>query len=803
MASTEANLERLRVFISYPRGGLGHTWAEAVQRHLETLGAEVWRDEESIREGEQDWYRRIEQGLEKSDVLACLVGQDTDHCGWQEREMLRAVARQKPIVALRIAAVALPLYLQEKQPVELRRDNQETLRVLTEALSAVWRECRARSPGEEAPAVGVDTLHGPITLQHQREIAYLSDLLYGDYSDREGRYVPVEGKERQAPSLARSLKGLRMDTEAVLRAFGQDGLARDQGREGTYPDVLDAYRDLQRRPIRRLAVLGEPGAGKSFSLERIAVEYARRALDDSQAPIPLLVPLGFWTRDAENLEDFIARQLGELGRYFAPLRDQKRAVLLLDAMNEIPPGQRTFKASQIQRLAEDERFASVVVSCREKDFAADFRLPFDTLTLQPLTPTQIQLFLHRALSRQYGAEDGPAKADAHFWQIAGGEDVRQVWAAWEKAGAIFELFWRAEDIPPNVYFATSGKQRAIWRRVRFDPRGLIRLAANPYLLTIMTALPAIPRNRAQLFAGFLQVLFDRERAAREQRHDAARVPPRKVWEAALVELAETLQRKGGAQAADGAQTALPRAECPSSVSREIIDFSVDASVLQLKGDDLRFTHQLLQEYLASHLLREASRSGSRAASDFWPTATGWERTGWEVVAEIAAESCGSDAQAQTQLIAWLGAANPEVASEVWRRLGQPDLPEALASISNRWLVHLTDVEREPDPRARAAIGRALGRFGLDRRPGVGLRPDGLPDIDWVKIPAAPFIYQETRASSTADFPHRPLSRHPRPVRRLHPGRRVPGGLAGGRGSLSDLKRRIRRGGTSPMRRERR
>jgi hypothetical protein len=61
----------------------------------------------------------------------------------------------------------------------------------------------------------------------------------------------------------------------------------------------------------------------------------------------VLVPLGFWTRDAEALQEFIEKQLGELGRYFDSLRDQKRAVLLLDAMNEIPPGQRQFKASQI------------------------------------------------------------------------------------------------------------------------------------------------------------------------------------------------------------------------------------------------------------------------------------------------------------------------------------------------------------------------------------------------------------------------------------------------------------------------
>lgn len=51
MVTTGPNLAGRRVFVSYPRGGLGHTWAEEVQSHLGSLGAEVWRDEDAIREG--------------------------------------------------------------------------------------------------------------------------------------------------------------------------------------------------------------------------------------------------------------------------------------------------------------------------------------------------------------------------------------------------------------------------------------------------------------------------------------------------------------------------------------------------------------------------------------------------------------------------------------------------------------------------------------------------------------------------------------------------------------------------------
>jgi hypothetical protein len=227
------------------------------------------------------------------------------------------------------------------------------------------------------------------------------------------------------------------------------------------------------------------------------------------------------------------------------------------------------------------------------------------------------------------------------------------------------------------------------------------------------------------------------------------VPTKEAWLAALTTLAEALQRLGqgeedAAQPGGGTRTALPRSEWPAALDADLIDFSRDASVLDLRADNLRFTHQLLQEYLASRLLLDAS-SGARPAGDFWPPEHWWERNGWEVVTEIAAESCGDDSAALTRLIGWLGEANPEVAADAWRHAGQQPLAdEPLAGLAARWLPPMTEPGQAPQPRARAAIGRAMGRFGLDQRAGVGLRADGLPDIDWVEIPGlVPFIYQDS------------------------------------------------------------
>lgn len=131
-------LDSLRIFISYPRGGAAHTWAEAVEAHLRREGARAWRDETGVREGDPNWYARIESELHAADLLVAIIGMDSEVCRWQTRELLAADQRGKTIVALRVDDRApMPLVLCEKQPVEALPDRAETLTVLVEALQRV------------------------------------------------------------------------------------------------------------------------------------------------------------------------------------------------------------------------------------------------------------------------------------------------------------------------------------------------------------------------------------------------------------------------------------------------------------------------------------------------------------------------------------------------------------------------------------------------------------------------------------------------------------------------------------------
>jgi hypothetical protein len=399
----------------------------------------------------------------------------------------------------------------------------------------------------------------------------------------------------------------------------------------------------------------------------------------------------------------------------------------------------------VRELARDGRWAALLISCRERDFEADFRLPFDTLILQPLSPLQIHQFLVKAFTDHLGdAEAGERAGLERFWRLAGGPDMAAVWSTWQKAGASWAQFWTAEDIPkenPNVFGATSGAQDELWRHLREDRRGLLQLASNPYLLTVMTALPDIPANRAQLFAGFLAQLHERERLAYLARGDhPAAVPPFASWRAALVALAQAMQvhsagAQTGSSSASEAGTTLKKPLWPALLTPDLVTFAIDASVLQRSGpEELRFTHQLLQESLASQVLLEAAGGGTPLATAFWPADRWWQRNGWEVVAELAAEACGRDETALHRLLDWLASANPEVAALAWQRVGAPTLPPGLtAPWVAHWLPRMTNVKSVPAAPARAAIGRALGLLGLDQRRGVGLRGDRVPDIDWVDI----------------------------------------------------------------------
>jgi formylglycine-generating enzyme required for sulfatase activity len=550
------------------------------------------------------------------------------------------------------------------------------------------------------------------------ELAYLERLRLEELLNTE-KYTPMAGRSEQKPSRA------EMRAVFELLPMGRERELRHEPRR-----FENAVEEIRR--LRRAVLLGEPGGGKTTTLWKLAAELAAGALDDRAAALPLLIRLGRWTDAGQPLEAFIASQLGDLGASLRSLLAEKRAAILLDGLNELPAGQRETKYPQVRQFVEAHPALLAVVSCRELDYTDD--LGFDRINITPLDPIRIREFAGRYL--------GEARGEALFWRLGGGTEVRAVWEVWQCAGASFEQFWTAPDIPqenPNVYGATSGEHDRIWREKVRGKHSMMELARNPYMLLMLTSVFAeqgeLPENRGELFGLFVETLLRRERIA-----EIERMPLTEGL--AQVAYAMQIRRKPNEEDDAGdALTVLSKEEAAALLDERMLYLAGSAGILGV-GEQVRFTHQLLQEYFAAKFMDGEIAARRLRASDLWPSDRWWRRTNWEEVAILLAGLYPRDC---SSVIEWIAPANPEVAAQCATRSGADLLPAATRErLREQWMPRLTDLTRDPEPKARAAIGRALGMMRLDDRKGVGtvIGRNGvaLPEIDWVEIPGGEFQY---------------------------------------------------------------
>jgi hypothetical protein len=351
--------------------------------------------------------------------------------------------------------------------------------------------------------------------------------------------------------------------------------------------------------LRALPTLSRPScgvnpepAGKTTTLFKLASDKLKRAQTDTHGPLPVMVELGKWTDPKQSLITFIKAQLGGLDAYVGALWQSKRALLLLDGLNEIPVADRPQKISEVRVLLKNPRDVPIIVSCRDLDYRGPLDLALDTITIRPLDPPRILDFLVTYFKGICESdEEGIAKGEDLFWRIAGCEEVRKTWQAWEAAGATFDLFWSAADIPrenPDVVGATTARDDQILQQAVKSPYSLMHLAGSPYMLSMLFQVYLqrgdIPSNRSALFSDFIHVLLDREHLV-DREIKVVTAGGEQVL-SALGNLAWTLQTRRPREASEAPSvlTALPRAAVDEIMNSRWLQLAASASLLETDGD---------------------------------------------------------------------------------------------------------------------------------------------------------------------------------------------------------------------------
>lgn len=543
--------------------------------------------------------------------------------------------------------------------------------------------------------------------------------------------------------------------ERKLRVFKNrsHGL-KDNTAQSKTIDSFDGLYDFVREE-KHVALIGDPGSGKTTTLWQLARSLALAATEDPDTPIPLFVELSK-VGDA-GLEELLE---AELAKYGLALHEYLPdwIFLLLDGLNEMPRKH----SGTLTKWLEKNADVPTVVTCRKLDYFA-FRLPLNRVDIAPFDVDRIYQYIQRA---PHLYDKNPEDL---FWQLAG-EKTQEAWKWWqtwgsrtvtaEEQGDDFHRFWHgkieeAKDWEKNKLYVKQLQDELRQNEMRQEEHlpGLLGIATNPYFLGwIIVPIfhyieeGRLSESRGQLIAEFAGQLLERNPNTSEE------TSPVEIYvdplPDALAGLAYQMQSEHTGTIVDfewakeTLTTSLPELD-----TKDVLDRAAKSHILDVVPEEtVRFSHQLLQEYFAALKLDESIEDGAKA-EEYWPGDKWWMQTGWEESAVLLAGLRGD----ATSLVKWLMPVQPTLAHRCATESG--------ATCDATVLQQLYEPAEgaRVSPEARFEWGKLLAAKG-DKRPGVGLDSDGLPDIDWCDVEAGEFLFRRSEQKRT--LPAFKIARYP-------------------------------------------
>lgn len=160
---------------------------------------------------------------------------------------------------------------------------------------------------------------------------------------------------------------------------------------------------------RPLALIGEPGSGRTTLMLDLCVRLLKKARYDHEAPIPVVVDLAAWSAyDTRGPMEFTGWLQRELTRQYRISRSaatvwlrRRRLVIFVDGLDEVPDTDRT------QAEHDIAPYASMVCSSRPVP-------EFVSVHVQPLTRGQVQEYIAAVSPRLDGLQTALEKDPAHW-----------------------------------------------------------------------------------------------------------------------------------------------------------------------------------------------------------------------------------------------------------------------------------------------------------------------------------------------------------------------------------------------------